>query len=49
MDLIFQIDSNNRMELTVRGSKYDILAEGDVRMLSFQGTRYLGYERETEV
>ena len=33
--------TNNRMELTVRGSEYGILAEGDVGMLSFQGTRYL--------
>lgn len=49
MDLIFQIDSDNRMELTVRGSEYGILAEGDVGMLSFQGTRYLGRERETGV
>ena len=47
MDLIFQIDSDDRMELTVRGSEYGILAEGDVGMLSFQGTRYLGCERET--
>lgn len=47
MDLIFQIDCDDRMELTVRGSEYGILAEGDVGMLSFQGTRYLGYERET--
>ena len=47
MDLIFQIDSGDQMELTVRGSEYGILAEGDVGMLSFQGTRYLGYERET--
>ena len=49
MDLIFQIDSGDRMELTVRGSEYGTLAEGDVGMLSFQGTRYLGYERETGV
>lgn len=41
MDLIFQIDSGDQMELTVRGSEYGILAEGDVGMLSFQGTRYL--------
>ena len=47
MDLIFQIDSGDRMELTVRGSEYGILAEVDVGMLSFQGTRYLGCERET--
>ena len=36
MDLIFQIDSDDRMELTVRGSEYGILADGDVGMLSFQ-------------
>lgn len=43
----FQVESGDRMELSIRGSGYGMLAEGDVGMLSFQGTRYLGYERET--
>ena len=29
----------------VSGQEYGLLVEGDVGMLSFQGTRYLGFER----
>lgn len=41
----FQVVSGDRMELCVSGSEYGMLAEGDFGMLSFQGTRYLGFER----
>lgn len=41
----FQVESGDRMELTVHGSEYGMLAEGDRGKLSFQGTRYLGFER----
>lgn len=41
----FQVDSGDRMELKVDGSEYGILVEGDCGRLSFQGTRYLGFER----
>ena len=41
----FQVESGDRMELTVSGSDYGMLVEGDIGKLSFQGTRYLGYER----
>lgn len=41
----FQVESGDRMELQVDGSEYGILAEGDYGKLSFQGTRYLGFER----
>lgn len=41
----FQVDSGDRMELHVTGSEYGMLAEGDVGKLSFQGTRYLSFER----
>ena len=41
----FQVESGDRMELQVRGSEYGMLAEGDYGKLSFQGTRYLGFER----
>ena len=34
-----------RLELKVDGSEYGMLAEGDCGMLSFQGTRYLGFVR----
>lgn len=41
----FQVASGDRMELHVSGSEYGMLAEGDYGKLSFQGTRYLGFER----
>ena len=41
----FQVDSGDRMELDVAGEEYGLLVEGDRGNLSFQGTRYLGFER----
>ncbi len=41
----FQVESGDRMELSVDGSDYGMLVEGDAGRLSFQGTRYLGFER----
>ena len=41
----FQVESGDRMEFTVSGSDYGMLVEGDIGKLSFQGTRYLGFER----
>ena len=43
--ITFQVDSGDRMELHVIGQEYGMLIEGDQGMLSFQGTRYLGFER----
>lgn len=42
----FQVDSGDRMEFSVTGSEYGMLAEGDTGRLSFQGTRYLFFERD---
>ena len=42
----FQVESGDRMELEVGGSDYGMLVEGDTGRLSFQGTRYLGFERK---
>ena len=42
----FQVDSGDRMELAVSGSEYGVLAEGDKGQLTFQGTRYLTFDRE---
>ncbi len=42
----FQVDSGDRMELSVSGSEYGILAEGDEGKLTFQGKRYLAFDRE---
>ena len=41
----FQVESGDRMEFSVSGSEYGMLAEGDQGNLTFQGTRYLGFER----
>jgi len=42
----FQVESGDRMELHVSGQEYGLLVEGDYGLLSFQGTRYLGFERQ---
>ena len=41
----FQVESGDRMELSLTGEEYGMLAEGDTGTLTFQGTRYLGFER----
>lgn len=41
----FQVESGDRMEFHISGQEYGLLIEGDRGNLSFQGTRYLGFER----
>ena len=41
----FQVESGDRMEFAVSGPEYGMLAEGDQGRLTFQGTRYLSFER----
>ena len=41
----FEVESGDRMELSITGPEYGMLAEGDMGKLSFQGTRYLSFER----
>lgn len=41
----FQVESGDRMELEMSGNEYGFLVEGDRGRLTFQGTRYLGFER----
>ena len=41
----FQVESGDRMEFAVGGTDFGMLAEGDHGNLSFQGTRYLSFER----
>lgn len=43
----FQVESGDRMELSISGQEYGMLAEGDVGRLTFQGTRYLGFDRNS--
>lgn len=38
--------SGDRMEFSVSGQEYGLLAEGDTGQLTFQGTRFLGFERQ---
>ena len=42
----FQVDSGDRMEFHVTGDEYGLLIEGDFGDLTFQGTRYLGFNRK---
>ena len=41
----FQVESGDRMELHVAGTEYGLLIEGDSGNLTFQGTRYFGFDR----
>ena len=41
----FQFETGDRMELRLQGHEYGLLVEGDKGKLTFQGTRYLGFER----
>lgn len=42
----FQVESGDRMEFLVSGTEYGMLVEGDRGKLTFQGTRFLSYERQ---
>lgn len=41
----FEVESGDRMELHVNGKEYGLISEGDDGKLTFQGTRFLGFER----
>ncbi len=41
----FQVESGDRMELRVDPSQYGLIVEGDQGKLTFQGTRFLNFER----
>ena len=41
----FEVESGDRMEFSVSGKEYGLLAEGDMGKLTFQGTRYLSFVR----
>lgn len=42
----FEVQSGDRMELSVEGTEYGLLVERDLGLLSFQGTRYISFERQ---
>ena len=41
----FQVESGDRMEFEVSDMEYGMLAEGDSGELTFQGNRYLNFQR----
>lgn len=41
----FQVTSGDRLEFEIRDTEYGMLVENDAGRLTFQGTRYLGFER----
>lgn len=41
----FQVHSGDRMEFRVSGQQYGLIAEGDFGTLTFQGSRFLKFER----
>lgn len=43
--ITFQTESGERIEFSVEDSEYGLLIEGDEGVLSYQGTRYLGFKR----
>ena len=42
----FQVESGDRMELHVSGAQFGLMVEGDRGMLTFQGTRFLDFQRQ---
>lgn len=41
----FEFESGDRLELQLEGSDFGLIMEGDRGKLTFQGTRFLGFER----
>lgn len=43
----FELENRERMELAISEAEYGMLAERDAGLLTFQGTKYLSFERWT--
>lgn len=41
----FEFESKDRMEFSVSGKEFGLIAEGDIGMLKFQGSRFLEFNR----
>lgn len=41
----FEVESGDRIEFHIGAKEFGMLAEGDIGKLTFQGTRYHGFER----
>lgn len=44
--ITFQVESGDKMDFLVDGNEYKRLSEGEEGNLLFQGSRYLGFEKE---
>lgn len=42
----FEVESGDRIEFRLSGNEYGLLTENDTGKLNFQGTRYLGFDRD---
>lgn len=42
----FEFESGDRLEFELEDSEYGLLAEGDIGKLTFQGSRFLAFERK---
>lgn len=42
----FQVESGDRIMFSVNANEYGMIAEGDVGRLTFQGTRFLDFQRD---
>lgn len=45
----FEFESGDRSEFLLSGEEYGIIAEGDNGKLTFQGTRFISFERRIDV
>ncbi|MCE5236077.1 MAG: DUF2500 domain-containing protein [Clostridiaceae bacterium] len=44
----FEVESGDRIELKMSGEQFGLIVEGDKGRLTFQGTRYLGFDRKNQ-
>ncbi|WP_243279126.1 DUF2500 domain-containing protein [Romboutsia sp. 1001713B170131_170501_G6] len=44
--ITFEFESKDRMEFSASGKEFGMIAEGDIGVLKFQGSRYLEFKRE---
>jgi len=43
--ITFEFEDGSRIELPVKENRFGLIAEGDIGMLTYQGTRFLEFER----
>ncbi|GGF94870.1 DUF2500 domain-containing protein [Paenibacillus aceti] len=47
--ITFEVESGDRLEFAVSGQEYGRCSEGDEGKLTFQGSRYYGFERSSRM